>query len=349
MSGGLMIVTGGCFGGANGERGFVNYFDAVCRGVDRLYIIKGGSGCGKSSLMRAVAAEAEKRGETPELIYCASDPQSLDGVVLRRRGVGILDGTAPHERAPRYTGAVDGIVDLGEYLDTKRLRERSAEIVDLTDQKKACFERAYGLLSAAGEIRRQTSALTDAAVLWDKMNAAAGRIAAKFTSKGAKPHVYLRPRTAFGGKGIAEAENYGCTSVYAVNDSYDTAHHFYRALLAALINRGAPVTVSPDPITPGRIEALRLDESGVLFRCGEAENAEGVVNMARFTDKELIKASRSRRRFLEKARLGLTEAARESLAEARALHHEIEDIYVPSMNFARVDKRKAALIKEIFA
>ncbi len=343
-----MSFTGGCFGGANGERGFVNYFDAVCEGIGRLYIIKGGSGCGKSTLMRAAAAEAEKRGETAELIYCASDPASLDGVLFRERGVGILDGTAPHERAPRYTGAVDCIVDLGEYLNVKRLRERAPELVELTDRKSALYERAYGLLSAAGEIRRQISLLTEEALLWNKAFAAARRIAAKHAG-GGEGGVSLRPRTAFCAAGRAEAEDYGCSAVYAVHDPYDAAYCFYRALLAACLEYGIPVTLSPDETSPQRIEALRLDTDGVLFKTGETEDAAGTVNLERFVDREALKRTRARRRFLEKARASLTEAAREALAEARALHCAIEDIYVPAMNFDRVDRRKNALIKEIFA
>lgn len=347
FTGELMVITGGCFGGANGERGFVNYFDTVFKGLGRLYILKGGCGCGKSSLMRAIAAEAERRGETVEPVYCASDPDSLDGVILRQRGVGVLDGTAPHERAPRYTGVVDSIVDLGEYLNTKKLRERSTEIIELTDKKKACYKRAYGLLAAAGGIRTQISQLTDDAVLWEKMEGAAKRIAAKQAA--GEMHIRLRPRKAFCGKGLVSAEGYGASEIYAVNDPYDIAHHFYRALFAACVDRGASITISPDAQSPHRIEAVRMDESGVLF-CGDGvETASNVVNMERFVDKEQIRRTRHQRRFLEKARKGLTEAARDALAEARSLHGKLEGIYIPAMSFARVDKRTAALIKEIFA
>ncbi len=337
----------GFFGGANGAQGFVNYFDCVLEDTDRLYILKGGCGCGKSSLMRAVAAEALKRGETVELIYCASDPDSLDGVLLCERSIGIVDGTAPHERAPKYTGVVDSIVDLGEYLNTKKLRENREEVVRLSDKKAACYKRAYGLLAAAGDVREQNAAIVKEAVIWDKLAAAANRLALK--QKGSEANIKLRPRTAFSFGGVAVAPEYKKTSLYAVHDPWDSARWFYRALLSACISHGVPVTLSPDCTSPRIIEALRMDGNGTLFCADNVENAAGVINMERFVDKDKLKKSRVNRKFLEKARQGLLAAAREALAEARACHSKLEEIYIPTMSFTRVDKRRNTLIKEIFA
>lgn len=346
---GEQMTAGGCFGGANGERGFINYFDSVLKDVGRLYILKGGCGCGKSTLMRAVANEATARGEAAEPIYCASDPNSLDGIVLRQRGIAVIDGTAPHERSPRCVGAVDCIVDLGEYLNVKRLRERAEEITALNDKKGRCFQSAYGLLAAAGEIRARIDELTAPAVLWGKLHGAARRIAARHTVKGGTAEVELRPRTAFCGKGVVAVSDYGHEKLCTVHDPYGTAHYFYRALFAACVKEGCAVTVSPDPQSPDRIEALRTDTDGTLFRTDTADSADGVINMERFIDKEHMRRTRARRRFLQKAYCGLTDAAREALAQARDLHGKLEDIYVPAASFARIDRRTAALIKDIFA
>ena len=58
------------------------------------YILKGGPGTGKSTLMKRVAAAFD--GEPISLYHCSSDESSLDAVVLEDRGVVIVDGTAPH-------------------------------------------------------------------------------------------------------------------------------------------------------------------------------------------------------------------------------------------------------------
>ena len=45
------------------------------------YIIKGGPGTGKSSLMK-LSASSLKELDKPELYFCSSDPGSLDAVIF---------------------------------------------------------------------------------------------------------------------------------------------------------------------------------------------------------------------------------------------------------------------------
>ena len=90
------------FLGANSPQGFYSLYDQLLspETANAIYIIKGGPGCGKSTLMRQVAAQAAQAGETVEYILCSGDPDSLDGVVLPRLKAALVDGTAPHDTAP---------------------------------------------------------------------------------------------------------------------------------------------------------------------------------------------------------------------------------------------------------
>ena len=65
-----------------------------------MYLIKSGPGCGKSTLMKRLAQAAEQQGQPIEKIHCASDPDSLDGVVFLQKHAAILDATAPHVVEP---------------------------------------------------------------------------------------------------------------------------------------------------------------------------------------------------------------------------------------------------------
>lgn len=62
-------------------------------------ILKGGPGTGKSGLMRKIAEEFQKQ-EDIDVYYCASDPDSLDAVVLHQSKFIIVDGTSPQESVP---------------------------------------------------------------------------------------------------------------------------------------------------------------------------------------------------------------------------------------------------------
>ena len=86
------------FLGANSPTGFYSLYDQLLppEQARAIYILKGGPGCGKSTLMRRVAAQAGEAGLAVERILCSGDPGSLDAVVIPELGVALVDGTAPH-------------------------------------------------------------------------------------------------------------------------------------------------------------------------------------------------------------------------------------------------------------
>ena len=88
--------------GANSPGGFYSLYDELLRPEDArsIYILKGGPGCGKSSLMRRVGAAMEEHGLDVEYIVCSGDPDSLDAVVIPTLKTALVDGTAPHGTAP---------------------------------------------------------------------------------------------------------------------------------------------------------------------------------------------------------------------------------------------------------
>lgn len=90
------------FLGANSPAGFYSLYSELLppETANAIYILKGGPGCGKSTLMRRVAQQAAQAGEAVEYILCSGDPDSLDAVVLPRLGAALVDGTAPHAAAP---------------------------------------------------------------------------------------------------------------------------------------------------------------------------------------------------------------------------------------------------------
>ncbi|MEG2679595.1 MAG: hypothetical protein RR949_06600, partial [Oscillospiraceae bacterium] len=68
-----------------------------------IYYLKGGPGCGKSTLMNAVGRQARDAGLDAEYILCSGDPDSLDGIVIPALGVAVADGTAPHVSVMKST------------------------------------------------------------------------------------------------------------------------------------------------------------------------------------------------------------------------------------------------------
>ena len=117
------------FLGANSPTGFYSLYDQLIdpAGAKSIYILKGGAGCGKSSLMRKVGQRAEERGLAVEYIQCSGDPDSLDAIVIPALDAAIVDGTAPHVVEPQYPGVVERYVNLGACYDKEALAREKKE------------------------------------------------------------------------------------------------------------------------------------------------------------------------------------------------------------------------------
>ena len=85
------------FLGANTPDGFYSLFQHLLpvEEAKTLYILKGGPGCGKSTLMNRLSRTAQELEEPVEEILCSGDPDSLDGVIFPQRRVALVDGTFP--------------------------------------------------------------------------------------------------------------------------------------------------------------------------------------------------------------------------------------------------------------
>ncbi len=124
-------------------KGFQNLFDNNLSVLQKIYILKGGPGTGKSTLMRKIGEKYREEGFEVEYIHCSSDPDSLDGIVIRSVGVGIVDGTKPHVIEPHAPGVIEEYVNLGVAWDIKRLAQYSNEILELVHKIDECYPNVY--------------------------------------------------------------------------------------------------------------------------------------------------------------------------------------------------------------
>lgn len=137
------------FAGGNTARGFHNLYESNLQGLSRLFILKGGPGTGKSSLMKKIGNVWVEKGYDIEFLHCSSDNKSIDGVIIPKLKVGIVDGTAPHVIEPKAPGAIEEYINLGEAWDSARLQEHKEAILKLTDEISNAFNTAYSQFAEA--------------------------------------------------------------------------------------------------------------------------------------------------------------------------------------------------------
>ena len=131
------------FPGNNTSEGFYSFYhQMIYFPAEKVFILKGGPGSGKSTLMKKTGAEIVKRGFDVEYHYCSSDNESLDGLVIPYLKMAILDGTAPHVVDPKYPGVVETLVNLGDFWDKRVLRQNKERIMEVSKQKGQMFRLA---------------------------------------------------------------------------------------------------------------------------------------------------------------------------------------------------------------
>ena len=331
------------FAASNSREGFKNYYGEIFTDtrIDRLYIIKGGPGTGKSHFMKVVARYARERGYAVTEFYCSSDPASLDGILLTRKDsptVGLLDGTAPHVREPVLPGAKDEIVDLGAFWDPKTLAGQRDTIRRLGQGKSAAYARAYTCLRAAGDMVELADSLTEACVRADRLEALAARILRhQPTGECFEVIPALRRAISMAGRYTLHSFEESAKTLLLPEDPYGMGYRLTAALLKLSESRRHRVFVSYDPLCPRKIDGLLYPDTGLCVLIGDASPAEETNTRAlplrRYYEPEKLRAIRGELRQAINLRETLTDTALRHLADAAAYHFELEAIYAAAMDF----------------
>lgn len=333
------------FCAVNSGKGFVGFYPRITANAERVFIIKGGPGTGKSHFMREVAKVAEKNGKSVVYYYCSSDPDSLDAIEIDKKTF-LLDGTAPHAVDMTLPGVRDDIINLGSFWSSTLLAEQSKSIKQLCDLKAACFERAYSCLSAAGSAVEASDTLIRPAVLDKKLSGAAKR-ALRALPDG---DTYTEATVAINSYGMKGRVKFDTLTRLAkerisVSDDFGTAHLFFDRLLDEARRKRLGVTLSRDPLIPERIDALRIDSVNRVYEIGS--DGAPHINMRRFIDLGRIKAGRNELKELRFLKCSAEKTALTALRAAATYHFRLEEIYGAAMDFSAKEDYCKTFIKNL--
>lgn len=339
------------FLGANSPTGFYSLYDHLLppERARAIYILKGGPGCGKSTLMRKIGAWAEEAGLETEYILCSGDPDSLDAVILPQKAVAVVDGTAPHVVEPRYPGAVERYVNMGDCYDKEALWPLREEIRDCMSGYKGCYQRAYRCLGAAAEIMEdQRTALLTEDLSQKLARRAHGILSRELTRRkpqrpGQVKQRFLGAVTHRGLLCLYDTALTQCGRVYDLVDNFGLAHELLIHLLAGAAASGYDTVACPDPMAPDRLAHLLIPELSLAFLSSTAAlpfpgKPYRRLRLDTAAEGELLRRSRPRLRFAKKVSAALVEEAVSSLAQAKAMHDDLEAVYNPHVDFDLVDR-----------
>jgi len=361
MEGHFMDKKVSFFLGANTPAGFYSLYDQMLppEQTRRVFLLKGGAGCGKSSLMRRVAARLEDAGEELEYINCSGDPDSLDAVICPRLGAAVADATAPHVLEPKLPGVVESYIDLGRFYDHAALVPLRGEIAAATRGYQSHYKRAYRCLTAAAQLSEDDRALLASPELEAKARKRARGILSREVKKTGRESGQSKQRFlgAISCKGILQdwsAVEALCPRVYALEDTYGLSGGMLTALAAGCMAAGYDTIVCPCPLFPDRAEHLLIPELGLAFVSSSPalpypQRPYRRVRLDAMADQEALRRYKARLKFSRKVIAAILAEGTDALAQAKADHDALEALYNPHVDFDGVYAQAETVAEELLA
>ena len=313
------------FASANSADGFLNNFKYINNENKKgyQYILKGGPGKGKSTLLKTIAKHFENLGETIEYFHCSSDPKSLDGVRLKNRNISLVDGTAPHITECQIPSIKDEIINLGEYIENS-IKKQEEKIRYFLHKKSDSYMLANNYLSSLKPI-------FDSKIFIDKNSTKENKnsILLKTLNLKRKEFEFFERKlfiNYFSSDGIKELENSGFKTINLECNFYQDNLNILE-LKNKLYNLKISYVLCPNLINPEYYDAIIIPSLKVIIKSSSPYQSR---------DKNINFLLTSSIKF-----------AGEKIEEAITFHKEVEKFYINSMNFSKINKLTKLLIKKI--
>lgn len=328
------------FVGSNTPQGFYGFYAEQLTNAERVYILKGGPGTGKSTLIRKLAKRAQDEGVDGELWHCSGDPFSLDGIFLPEKKTVVVDGTYPHTLEANLPGLKEQIVALGDHIDRSIIMPHYDEIKDALNRKKSHFNSAYCQINSAYCNLSAIYAPYKAAIKTDKLTQLATSICNHIRtayptrrqfSTSLTPDGFVTYKDNLEGKQIIALKASSLTITKKMINilqnmlcGFSSYHCSFEPELAESLVVGRYAVIPYDDCVQPN-DVIELDTALKV-----AVNVEEFIEEKKLYDKAIALAVRH-------------------LSEARDCHKEVENYYISAMDFEEINKETEWIENEIFS
>lgn len=349
------------FLGGNTPAGFYSLYHQLSdpARMRAVYIIKGGPGSGKSTLMRRVERHVQAAGLKTEQVLCSGDPASLDALVIPELGAALVDGTAPHVVEPQCPGVVERYIDLSGFYDRAGLQPLKEQILSAAAEYQGHYKRVYRCLGAAGELRRDMIELLDTEAVRQRLGKRAAGIISRELKRPAQGEGRARQRflsavTHAGAVTLWDTVSAQSDRVYELADSCGLAHHLLTPILTAGLAAGHDAIACPDPMAPDRLAHLIFPGLSLAFVTSTQEaswphRAYRRLRLDAMADAEVCRVNRPRIRFTKRVAAALLDEGIAGLGQAKQAHDRLEQLYNPYVDFDAVSRTADCLADQVLA
>ncbi|MDD4377305.1 MAG: ATPase [Eubacteriales bacterium] len=362
------------FPGNNTPEGFFSYYRYIMgqREANKIICIKGGPGTGKSTFMKKVGDRLVDQDEDVDFLHCSSDENSLDGIIIKRKNIAIVDGTSPHVIDPITPGAVDNIINFGQYWDEAKLAGNKDDIISYNEECSKWYRLAYSYLAAAKCMYSNLEKLyNDSVEISEIYKLSADIIAKEYRNldislkPGSMKRFFASAITSNGNVNYIKTLLQDMKKVYLINVPVGYANSSFMNIIAeGAIYRGFDVEAYYCPMSPSdKIEHIIIPEIKTAFTTVnkwhdlepweifyvEEESDQNIIliDICDYTNNYFMEKNNSIIVNLTKYMDILIDEAVKCLGRAKENHDIVEKMYIKHMNFEKIDQLVEDLISNL--
>jgi GTPase SAR1 family protein len=351
------------FPGAITSKGFFSYYDnMIIQDCRHIFVIKGGPGVGKSTFMKKIAEKMFEKGYCIEYHCCSSDNNSIDGIVIPEEGIAFLDGTAPHVVDPKNPGAVDEIINLGEYWNEELIANSKQDIIKTNYKIGRYFQAAYFALSEAKNALDEWKFYVHEYQNWTYINQLMLKVEKEILKVipkgiGKDRHLFAWAHTPQGKTQFIDTLLYGINKLYTLSGQPGCGKStFLNRIAERAIILGQDVEYYHNTLDPSQLDLIIMPG----IQTAMVITSEPYTYEPKFDGKiialdfdysldksELKKIESDVNDCRQRVNQHIERALKNSL-RAKQTHDLLESFYIPAMDFAGIEKERLNILQRIF-
>ncbi len=319
------------------------------------YILKGGPGTGKSTLLRSVYEQLGD--EKTEVFCCSADPASLDAVRLPHQKKLFIDGTAPHVMEPTFWNVTEEVVPLFSATQKEIIAAQANRILSLSNENASLHAQCQKVLKAVQGILADNRQLEKRALRTNKIEKIAAHLAdtewMPLSKAGVQELRFISAVTPNGFTVLSGTIQALCPRIFAIEDEHGAvADALLKHLLDRALADGQRCVVCPCPLFyENSVEHLLLPDIGVAFVSSNRYHKVDYpvfrrLHASRFLNAEVMQEKQNLLRFQTKAINELLQQASQAVATAKTVHDQLEKLYAAATNWTAVDTLTQKLLSD---
>lgn len=339
-------MTHSYFLGSTSQHGFTSKFsDVINADGFYTYILKGGPGTGKSTLMKKIASIYP---EETDMYYCSSDTSSLDAIVLNEKKIIVVDGTSPHTFDPIFPGVSQEIVNLGDFWNKTNLEKHKETIKYLSIENSGYHTKARRYIKALAGINSDIFNISSDALIKEKIREHVNKLFKKIISKqekSQKQDIKYRQLSAFTADGYCTCAIPDGYNIYILKDALFSASNYFIGYLSSVMSEeGVECIISEcyafdEPICEHiLIPELNTAIMSSNFINNFTDKNASVINLSGFYNKEIISSRKNTLSFDKKVSSEILSEITHAISTALDIHNELEKFYINSLRTTKLNK-----------